>query len=69
MEKIISRVFLILGTLIASLIIFYLLFSGSTQTILWRGIRTIIQNEWSAVTYDNGYERTEIYEDIFDTIR
>ncbi len=68
MKDVILKVFLVLGSLIASLIIYAMIFSGEYQDFIWGYIDSEIQEEWLECSMNNGSDRTEIYEGYFDAI-
>lgn len=67
-ENLIVSVFRIIGILLISYLLFYLIFSTTGQEILWNGGKTAIEKNWNESTMNNGADRTLIYEDLFDKV-
>ena len=64
-ENLIKIVFIAVGTLLVSLILFDMIFSKGGQEFLWKAIEPAMLNQWTLSTMDNGGERTLIYEEQF----
>lgn len=68
-ESLITYVFKIVGILLLSYLLFYLIFSTTGQNILWYGAKTAVEKTWDDSTMSNGAERTLIYEDFFEEVK
>ena len=67
-EGLIKQTFVILGTLLVSIIMFTIIFGTVGQQFMWRAIEPAMINQWQESTLDNGAERTIVYEDQYDKL-
>lgn len=65
-ESLIKSTFVILGTLLASIILFLMIFGVTGQQMMWRAIKPVMEDQWSQSTLDNGGKRTIMFEEQFD---
>lgn len=65
MKSMIKTVFIIIGVLTASLLMYLLLFSSTGQTFMWNAIRPAMEQQWNMSSMNNGVGRSEIYENSF----
>ena len=63
--NLIKLVFSILATLLASIILFIMIFGPTGQNMMWRAIEPVMLEQWRGSTMDNGGDRTLIYEHQF----
>ena len=68
MHGMIKYVFLILGTLALSLLLYTFIFGAPSREFYWNALEPSYQDSWGAATYKNGTERTEIYDDMWSVI-
>ena len=66
MNNIVKDVFLIIGTLMASLLLFYLAFGDPGRTFMWTGAEPVFQAEWRTATHNDGNTMSAIMNDVFD---
>lgn len=66
MNHIVKDVFVIIGTLMASLLLFYLAFGDPGRTIMWTGAEPVFQEEWNKATSNNGDTMSAILNNVFD---
>ena len=67
-ENLIIKVFKIIGILLISYILFYMIFSTNGQNLLWSAGKNAVENTWNESTMNNGADRTLIYEDFFESV-
>lgn len=68
-ENLIVQVFKIIGILLISYILFYMIFSTNGQNLLWYAGRDAVENIWNESTMNNGADRTLVYENFFDDVK
>ncbi len=67
-ESLIIKVFKIIGILLISYILFYMIFSTNGQNLLWNAGKSAVENTWNESTMNNGGDRTLIYENFFESV-
>lgn len=68
-ENLIKTVFIIVATLLVSIILFSMIFTSFGQQFLWRAIEPALLDTWRQCTMNNGADRTAIYESEFDNMK
>lgn len=66
MHNLVKDVFVLVGTLMASLLIFYLAFGEPGRQVMWTNIEPVFQDEWNNATFNNGNTTSAIINDVFD---
>lgn len=66
MQNLVKDVFMIIGTLMASLLLFYLAFGDPGRSFMWTNTEPVFQEEWNKATSDNGDTMSAILNDVFD---
>lgn len=61
-ENLIKSTFVILGTLLVSIILFTMIFTAAGQNFMWKAIEPAMVNQWRDSTLNNGAARTYVYE-------
>lgn len=67
MHGLVKNVFILVGTMTASLLLFYLMFIGPGRTLMWQGTEPSFKHEWNNATQHNGDETSQIFNTVFDT--
>lgn len=65
-ESLIKTIFVIVGTLLVSLIMYSIIFTPKGQQFLWSAIEPAMVNQWEESSMDSGRDRTEIYDEEFN---
>lgn len=65
-ESLIKTIFVIVGTLLVSLIMYSIIFTPNGQQFLWSAIEPAMVNQWKESSMDSGRDRTEIYDEEFN---
>lgn len=65
-ENLIKTMFVVMGTLLISLIMYSIIFTPSGQKFLWSAIEPAMINQWEESSMDSGRDRTEIYDEEFN---
>lgn len=68
MHGMVKYVFLILGTLVLSLLLYTFIFGAPSRKFYWDALEPSFQESWGNATYRNGTKRTEIYDDMWSDI-
>lgn len=68
MHSIVKDVFIIIGTLMASLLLFYLAFGDPGRNVMWGGAEPVFQEEWNKATSNNGDTMSAIMNKVFDEV-
>lgn len=66
MNDLIKQVFLIVGTMVASLLLYMLVFGDAGRDIVWSAIEPVYINEWDVATFHEGNQTTEHMNDTFN---
>lgn len=64
-ESLIKTIFIILGTLLVSIIVYLLIFTPTGQQFLWNTIEPAMINQWEESSMDSGRDRTAVYDSEF----
>lgn len=54
MHSVVKNVFIIIGTLVMSLLLFSLVFGDAGRGLIWEGVEPVYQANWRMNTYDDG---------------
>lgn len=68
MHGMVKYVFLIVGTLTLSLILYSWVFGAYSRQFYWNALEPAFQNSWGSATFHNGTDRTEVYDDMWNDI-
>lgn len=67
MNSVIKQVFLIIGAMVVSLLLYTLVFGDLGKRAMWTGLEPAFQKNWDRYTYDDGERVGEVLTDIFDS--
>lgn len=66
MTGLVKNTFLIIGTLVASLLIFYLAFGDPGRNFMWSSMSPVFEQEWQNATWKEGNTNSAILNEIFE---
>lgn len=66
MNGVLKYVFLIIGTLVASLLLYMLVFGDVGRNLTWNALEPVYINEWNEATFHEGDMTSEHMTDTFN---
>lgn len=67
MQSVIKQVFMIIGAVVMSLLLYMLVFGQAGRTLMWEALEPVYINEWSEATFNEGNQTSEFLTDTFNT--
>lgn len=64
----VKYVFLIVGTLALSLVLYSWVFGAPSRQFYWNALEPAYQNSWGDATFHNGTDRSDVYQSMWDSI-
>lgn len=68
MSKWVKDIFLIIGTLVVSLLLFALMFGDTGKLFIWDSIEPLFQANWKVSTFDDGVLISNKLTETFDNV-
>lgn len=66
MHNLVKEVFILVMTLMVSLLLFYLAFGPPGREFIWTNAESVFQKEWGNATFDEGNATSAIMNEVFD---